>query len=86
MRKDQVNLKRQYKEMDEEIKALQDEASIMENLLDLDLVMMDEKDEKIKDLEQEVHIANIEYCRAFMGKPPLTERYAEIRMWLKKSV
>jgi hypothetical protein len=65
--------------MDEEIKALQDEASIMENLLDLDLVMMDEKDEKIKDLEQEVHIANIEYNRLLMGKPALITRYALVR-------
>ena len=73
MRKDQISLKKQFKDLNKQIDTLQHQLFMLNNALDFDTIIMDRKDEEIKDLEQEVLANRINHWRAIVGQPLLTK-------------
>jgi hypothetical protein len=69
MRKDQVGLKKKFRDLTLLIDKLRGQLVLAGK-------QMKQQDEEIKDLEQEVFIANIEHYRLLEGKPALTGNYA----------
>ena len=72
MRKDQVNLKKQFD-------SLNDYIHLLEDSLDEQQIEIDYLKEENNDLYQKALISRIEYDRLLMGKPSLIVGYAIVR-------
>ena len=71
MRKDQVNLKKQFRKLNKSLQLANRQIKHREHVVEY-------LNEEVKDLQQEVLIARIEHYRLLQGLPALTQRYFSI--------
>jgi hypothetical protein len=75
MRQDQPALQKQFNTLAKTVRELQYNLALAEEEIAMQDELINDMGEENLNLEQEVHIANIEYGRLLLGKAPLTIRF-----------